>query len=130
MLYLGNLDASRDWGYAPEYVEAMWRMLQQDSPDDYVIGTGTSYSVRDFVTLAFQHVGLDWEKYVEIDPLYFRPAEVDDLRADASKAASQLKWRHSTEVPELVRIMVDAELDELRAAVSGSRVGSAVGESV
>ncbi len=124
-LFMGNMDACRDWGYAPEYVEAMWLMLQQDRPDDYVIGTGTSYSVRDFVTLAFQHVGLDWEEFVEIDPLYFRPAEVDDLRADPGKAAKQLNWRHRTEVPELVKIMVDAELEDINAGSSTPRLAAA-----
>ena len=85
-LYLGNLEAKRDWGYAPEYVEAMWLMLQQDEPDDYVIGTGETHSVREFVEAAFAYAGLDWQAYVEIDPRYFRPTEVDFLRADASKA--------------------------------------------
>jgi GDPmannose 4,6-dehydratase len=109
-LYMGNTDARRDWGYAPEYVEAMWMMLQQDTPSDYVIGTGTSYSVRDFLEIAFSHAGLDWKDYVKIDPAYFRPAEVDDLRADASKAHKELGWCHRVETPELARIMVDAEL--------------------
>jgi GDPmannose 4,6-dehydratase len=113
-LYMGNIDARRDWGYAPDYVEAMWTMLQQDAPDDYVIGTGTSYSVRDFLELSFGHLGLDWNDHVEIDPAYFRPAEVDDLRADASKAHKVLGWRHNVETPELARIMVDAELDAIR----------------
>ena len=109
-LYLGNLDASRDWGYAPEYVEGMWRMLQHDTPADYVIATGTSYSVRDFVSLAFDHVGLDWEKYVDHDRRYERPTEVDSLIGDASKAATDLGWKAQVHVPELVRIMVDADL--------------------
>ncbi|RZT26850.1 GDPmannose 4,6-dehydratase [Kribbella sp. VKM Ac-2569] len=109
-LYLGNLDASRDWGYAPEYVEGMWRMLQHDTPADYVIATGTSYSVRDFVSLAFDHVGLDWEKYVDHDQRYERPTEVDSLIGDASKAATDLGWKAQVHVPELVRIMVDADL--------------------
>ncbi|MFG1907857.1 GDP-mannose 4,6-dehydratase [Kribbella sp. NPDC048928] len=112
-LYLGNLDASRDWGYAPEYVEGMWRMLQHDTPADYVIATGTSYSVRDFVALAFEHVGLDWERYVDYDKRYERPTEVDSLIGDASKAASDLGWKAQVHVPELVRIMVDADLAEL-----------------
>ena len=85
-LYLGNLDAVRDWGYAPEYVEAMWRMLQADEPTDYVVATGTAYSVRDFVTLAFEQAGLDWEKHVRFDERYLRPSEVDALIGDASKA--------------------------------------------
>ncbi|MET7281232.1 GDP-mannose 4,6-dehydratase [Kribbella sp. NPDC005582] len=109
-LYLGNLDACRDWGYAPEYVEGMWRMLQHDTPADYVIATGTSYSVRDFVSLAFDHVGLDWEKYVDHDSRYERPTEVDSLIGDASKANTELDWKAQTHVPELVRIMVDADL--------------------
>ncbi len=110
VLFLGNLDARRDWGYAQEYVEAMWLMLQQDEPRDYVIGTGTSYSVRDFLEVTFEHLGLDWQEYVRIDPAYFRPAEVDDLRADPSKARRELGWSHSVEVPKLARLMVEAEL--------------------
>ncbi|MFF1823048.1 GDP-mannose 4,6-dehydratase [Kribbella sp. NPDC058245] len=109
-LYLGNLSACRDWGYAPEYVEGMWRMLQADTPDDYVIATGTSYSVRDFVSLAFDHVGLDWEDYVDHDSRYERPTEVDSLIGDASKANTELGWKAQTHVPEMVRIMVDADL--------------------
>jgi GDPmannose 4,6-dehydratase len=109
-LYLGNLEACRDWGYAPEYVEGMWRMLQHDTPADYVIATGTSYSVRDFVSLAFDHVGLDWEKYVDYDQRYVRPTEVDSLIGDASKAATDLGWKAQVHVPELVRVMVDADL--------------------
>ncbi|MBK7930444.1 MAG: GDP-mannose 4,6-dehydratase [Bryobacterales bacterium] len=113
-LYMGNLDAKRDWGYAPEYVEAMWRMLQQDSPCDYVIGTGEMHSVREFLDLAFAHVGLDANRHVEIDPRYLRPAEVDALQADPAKAYTQLGWRHHTSFADLVRIMVDAELDALK----------------
>ena len=113
-LYMGNLDAKRDWGYAPEYVEAMWRMLQQDSADDYVIGTGEMHSVREFLDLAFAHVGLDASKHVEIDSRYLRPAEVDALQADPSKAYQRLGWRHQTSFADLVRIMVDAELDSLK----------------
>nr|WP_202888155.1 GDP-mannose 4,6-dehydratase [Kribbella solani] len=112
-LYLGNLSACRDWGYAPEYVEGMWRMLQHDTPADYVIATGTSYSVRDFVELAFEHVGLDWEKYVDHDQRYERPTEVDSLIGDASKATTELGWKAQVHVPELVRIMVDADLAQL-----------------
>ncbi|MFC0624473.1 GDP-mannose 4,6-dehydratase [Kribbella deserti] len=112
-LYLGNLDACRDWGYAPEYVEGMWRMLQHDHPDDYVVATGTSYSVKDFVQLAFQHAGLDWEKYVDYDARYERPTEVDSLIGDASKAQAELGWKAQVHVPELVKIMVDADLAEL-----------------
>jgi len=112
-LYLGNLEAARDWGYAPEYVEGMWRMLQHDTPADYVIATGTSYSVRDFVALSFEHVGLDWEKYVDHDQRYERPTEVDSLIGDASKATTELGWKAQVHVPELVQIMVDADLAAL-----------------
>jgi len=108
-LYMGNLDAVRDWGYAKEYVEAMWRMLQADEPDDYVIATGTSYTVRDFLQIAFAHVGLDWEKHVRFDERYLRPTEVDDLVGDASKATQQLGWKPQTLTPELARLMVDAD---------------------
>ncbi len=112
-LYLGNLEAARDWGYAPEYVEGMWRMLQHGQPADYVIATGTSYSVRDFVSLAFDHVGLDWNDYVDYDARYERPTEVDSLIGDASKAMEELSWKAQVHVPELVRIMVDADLEQL-----------------
>ena len=109
-LYLGNLDAFRDWGYASEYVEAMWLMLQQDQPDDFVIATGEMHSVREFVQLAFGLVGLDWQEYVEIDPRYFRPTEVDELCGDASKAKQALGWSPGTSFPELVKIMLAADL--------------------
>jgi GDPmannose 4,6-dehydratase len=109
-LYLGNLEACRDWGYAPEYVEGMWRMLQIATPTDYVFATGTSYSVREFASLAFEHVGLDWEQFVDHDDRYLRPTEVDSLIGDASKAHIELGWKAQVQVPELVRIMVDAEL--------------------
>jgi GDPmannose 4,6-dehydratase len=112
-LYLGNLDACRDWGYAPEYVEGMWRMLQHHEPADYVIATGTSYSVRDFVSLAFRHAGMDWEQYVDYDARYVRPTEVDSLVGDASKAQVELGWKAQVHVPELVQIMVDADLAAL-----------------
>ncbi|GAB2583363.1 GDP-mannose 4,6-dehydratase [Kribbella endophytica] len=112
-LYLGNLDACRDWGYAPEYVEGMWRMLQHHEPSDYVVATGTSYSVRDFVQLSFQHAGLDWEQFVDYDQRYERPTEVDSLIGDASKAQTELSWKAQVHVPELVRIMVDADLAAL-----------------
>lgn len=117
-LYLGNLDAKRDWGYAPEYVEAMWMMLQQDAPDDFVIATGESHSVRDFVEEAFGHLGLDYEKHVKIDPRYFRPAEVDHLLGDYSKAKKVLGWEPKTSFTELVKKMVDAEVQALNAPVS------------
>ena len=109
-LYLGNLDARRDWGYAPDYVIAMWKMLQSESPDDFVIGTGTDYSVKDFVQLAFAHVGLNWEDYVRFDAKYLRPSEVDVLIADASKAKQKLKWESSTSLKELIAIMVEHDL--------------------
>jgi GDPmannose 4,6-dehydratase len=108
-LVLGNIDARRDWGYAPEYVEAMWRMLQHDVPDDYVVATGDSYSVRDFCELAFSHVGLDWQEHVKTDPRYERPAEVPDLIGDPSKAARVLGWEASVRTPALAAIMVDAD---------------------
>jgi GDPmannose 4,6-dehydratase len=112
-LYLGNLAAKRDWGYAPEYVDVMWRMLQQDDPDDYVIGTGAAHSVKEFVEAAFAYAGLDWQAYVEIDSRYFRPTEVDDLRADASKARRQLGWEPMVGFHELVAIMVDADMEAM-----------------
>ena len=114
-LYLGNLDARRDWGYAPEYTEAMWRMLQADEPTDYVVATGTSYSVGDFVRMAFEHAGLDWEKHVRFDPRYLRPTEVDDLIGDATRAKDILGWQPETFTPELVKIMVDADRAKLGA---------------
>jgi GDPmannose 4,6-dehydratase len=112
-VYLGNLDAVRDWGYAPEYVEGMWRMLQADQPDDYVLATGEAYSVRDFVEAAFSHVGLDWNEYVKYDERYLRPTEVDALVGDASKAERLVGWRPSVRTPELARIMVDADIAAL-----------------
>ena len=111
-LYLGNLDARRDWGYAPEYVEAMWRILQHDQPDEFVVATGEMHTVREFVELAFGLVGLDWNDHVAIDPRYFRPTEVDELCGDASKARDALGWESTTTFPELVRIMVAADLQE------------------
>lgn len=118
-LYLGNLDARRDWGYAPDYVRAMWLMLQQEEPGDYVIGTGESYSVREFVEAAFGHAGLDWQEHVVIDPRYFRPAEVDHLRADPSRANRCLGWQPSVTFREIVRIMVDADLAEVERQLAG-----------
>ncbi|MDQ0844824.1 GDP-mannose 4,6-dehydratase [Streptomyces sp. V1I6] len=109
-LHLGNLEARRDWGYAPEYVDAMWRMLQCGTPDDYVVATGTSYSVRDFLTFCFERAGLDWERHVRFDERYLRPSEVPDLIGDASKAQRELGWRPTVLTPELARIMTDAEL--------------------
>ena len=119
-LYLGNLDARRDWGYAKDYFEAMWLMLQADEPDDYVIATGKMHAVRDLLDEAFGHVGLDWSQHVEIDPRYFRPAEVDELLGDASKAREQLGWTPSVDFPQLVRIMVDHDLEDLARRGPGS----------
>ena len=114
-LYLGNLDAKRDWGYAPEFCEAMWLMMQQPKPDDYVIGTGETHSVREFVELAFQEAGLgDWKKYVVIDKKYYRPAEVHALVADYSKAKRILKWQPKTKFKDLVKIMVWNDINESR----------------
>jgi GDPmannose 4,6-dehydratase len=112
---LGNLDARRDWGFAGDYVEAMWRMLQQPTPQDYVVGTGTTHSVRDLVEAAFGHVGLDWRKHVKTDQRYMRPAEVDLLQADPGKAKRELGWSPSVGFEELVSMMVDADLERLRA---------------
>jgi GDPmannose 4,6-dehydratase len=109
-LYLGNLDAKRDWGYAKEYVEAMWAMLQQDKPEDYVIATGETHSVAEFLTEAFSYVNLDWRDYVELDPKYLRPAEVDLLIGDASKARREIGWNPKVTFKELVRLMVDADV--------------------
>ena len=109
-LFLGNLDAKRDWGFAGDYVEAMWRMLQQETPDDYVVATGTSISVRNFLDLVFERLDLDWKQYVEVDPRYFRPAEVDHLEGDPSKARKMLGWEPTTTVQELSRMMVDSDL--------------------
>jgi len=111
-LYLGNLDAKRDWGFAPEYVKTMWLMLQQDKPDDYVLGTGKSHSVKEFVEAAFDYAGLNWKKYVEIDPRYFRPTEVAHLRADIAKAKRQLRWNPQIGFKDLIKIMVDYDLSQ------------------
>jgi GDPmannose 4,6-dehydratase len=111
---LGNLDARRDWGFAGDYVDAMWRMLQQPSPQDYVVGTGQTHSVRDLVEAAFGHVGLDWRKHVKSDPRYMRPAEVDVLQADPSKARRELGWSPQVDFKELIAMMVDADLERLR----------------
>jgi GDPmannose 4,6-dehydratase len=118
-LYLGNLDAKRDWGYAKEYVEAMWLMLQQDKADDYVIATNETHSVREFLEVAFSHAGLDWREHVEIDPRYKRPAEVDLLMGDYSKAKNQLGWEPRTRFQQLAQLMVDADLEAIRRARQG-----------
>lgn len=113
-LYLGNLDARRDWGYAKDYVEAMWLMLQQDTADDYVIATGETHSVREFVERVFDRLGLDWRRYVEVDPRYFRPAEVDVLLGDATKARRKLGWKPRVTFEQLIEIMVDHDLELAR----------------
>ena len=113
-LFLGNLDAKRDWGYAKEYVEAMWLMLQQEQADDYVVATGETHSVKEFLEVAFGHAGLDWQKHVEIDPRYYRPAEVDLLIGDASKAKRKLGWEPKTKFADLTKLMVDADIELLR----------------
>ncbi len=118
-LYLGNLDAKRDWGYAKEYVEAMWLMLQQDQPDDYVIATGETHSVREFLEEAFGHVGLDWSNYVVQDPRYLRPTEVDLLIGDCTKARHKLGWHPKTTFKALVKLMVDADIALLKAHREG-----------
>lgn len=115
-LFMGNLDAVRDWGYAAEYVEGMWRMLQADEPDDFVLATGAGFSVRDFLQVSFEHAGLNWEDHVRFDERYLRPTEVDSLIGDASKAHEKLGWKASVETPELARIMVDADIEALRNA--------------
>jgi GDPmannose 4,6-dehydratase len=121
-LYLGNLQARRDWGYAPEYVEAMWRMLQRDRPDDYVIATGESHTVQEFCEAAFGHAGLEWRRHVLVDPSYYRPAEVDELRGEASKAHLELDWKPQTGFTELVRLMVDADIRQLDDELAGRTV--------
>lgn len=118
-LWMGNLDAVRDWGYAPEYTDGMWRMLQADAPDDFVLATGTAYTIRDFLGFAFGHVGLDWQDYVKFDPHFLRPTEVDELIGDAGKAERVLGWKASVLPPELATIMVDADI----AMLDGAPVG-------
>ena len=120
-LYLGNLDARRDWGHARDYVEAMWLMLQQDEPCDYVVGTGEAHSVREFAERAFAYVGLDWEPFVAIDPHYFRPTEVEHLHADPSRAMTELGWKPRTTFTELVEEMVEADLAEHELSLDAAR---------
>lgn len=115
-IFLGNLDSVRDWGYAPEYVEGMWRMLQADEPEDFVLATGGHFTVRDFVQVAFQHAGLNWEDHVRFDERYLRPSEVDALIGDASKAADKLEWVPTVDTGELAKIMVDADIAALACA--------------
>ena len=121
-LNLGNLDARRDWGYAKDYVEAMWLMLQQDEPDDFVIATGKDHSVRDLVEIAFGHLGLDWEDHVELDPALLRPAEVDHLIGDYSKAREKLGWEPRTSFEELIRLMVDSDMELLSTSSAAQRL--------
>jgi GDPmannose 4,6-dehydratase len=117
-LRLGNLEARRDWGYAPDYVRGIWLMLQQEKPDDYVLATGETHSVREFVQIAFDHVGLDWEQYVVVDPKYYRPAEVDLLVGNPAKARRVLGWEPTVTFEQLVRLMVDADLALLQEKVA------------
>jgi GDPmannose 4,6-dehydratase len=118
-LYMGNLDAKRDWGYAPDFVEAMWMMLQHDKPDDFVVATGETHSVREFLEASFTHAGLDWDEHVVIDEKYFRPSEVDVLLGDASKAERELGWKPRVKFDELVRIMVDADVRDIEEQLAG-----------
>ena len=119
-LFLGNLDAKRDWGFAGDYVEGMWLMLQQPEPDDFVLATGETHSVRELLDVAFDLAGLDWKKYVQIDPRYFRPAEVDILLGDASKARTKLGWQPKVGFEELVKMMVEADLELVRSKIYGT----------
>jgi GDPmannose 4,6-dehydratase len=121
---LGNLDAMRDWGYAGDYVKAMWMMLQQEEPNDYVVASGQKHSVREMVELAFGHVGLDWRDHVEVDPRLFRPAEVNTLRGDAAKARTRLGWSPTVTFPELVRMMVDADLERVGREIANGSSGA------
>jgi GDPmannose 4,6-dehydratase len=121
-LYLGNLDAKRDWGYTPDYTDAMWRILQADEPDDFVIATGEMFSVRDFLDEAANHMGLDWHDFVEFDERYLRPAEVDALQGDPAKAREKLGWTPTVTFKELVQIMVDADREQLADQLSGRAV--------
>jgi GDPmannose 4,6-dehydratase len=120
---LGNLDAERDWGYAKDYVEAMWLMLQQDAPEDYVIATGEAHSVQELVDVAFAHVGLDPEEHVRIDPKYLRPAEVEHLIGDPDKASAELGWTPTTSFDDMVRLMVDSDLELLASGVPQKQAG-------
>ncbi len=120
-VYLGNLDAKRDWGYAGDYVQAMWLMLQQDQPDDYVIATGETHTVREFLEVAFGHLNLDWKRYAKTDPKYYRPTDVDLLIGDASKAKKQLNWEPKVRFEELATMMVDADLEAERERLDGTK---------
>jgi GDPmannose 4,6-dehydratase len=129
-LFLGNLEARRDWGYAPEYVVAMWKMLQVDRAEDYVVGTGTDVSVKEFVQMSFEHVGLDWEKYVRFDERYLRPTEVDTLIGNASKAQKDLNWKATVQPNQLAALMVDHDIAILNGYVSDKPVGSVWSEAI
>jgi len=118
-IYLGNLSAKRDWGFAPEYVEAMWLMLQQDKPGDYVIGSGKTHSIEEFLQEAFSYLNLDWKKYIEVDSRLFRPTEVENLKSDPSFAKNKLNWTHRVSFKDLVKIMVDADLELLHLPSPG-----------
>lgn len=120
-LYLGNLDSKRDWGYAKDYVEAMWLMLQQDKPDDYVVATGETHTVKEFCQVAFDHAGLNYEKYVKIDPRYFRPTEVDILIGDSTKAQKVLGWKPKVKFEQLAKMMVDSDYNDLKAKIEGRK---------
>ena len=121
-VYLGNLDAVRDWGYAPDYVEGMWRMLQHSEPTDFVLATGVATTVREFAIAVFEHAGLDWERHVRIDPRYRRPTEVDSLLGDATKAVELLGWRATVTAPDLAKLMTDADMQLLEDELSGRTV--------
>jgi GDPmannose 4,6-dehydratase len=128
-LYLGNLDAKRDWGHARDYVEAMWLMLQADKPDDYVVATGEAHSVREFVEAAFGHLGLDWQAYVDVDPRYLRPTEVSHLLGNSQKGQKALGWKPRVTFAELVRVMVDHDFELARQEQTLRRAGHNVAES-
>jgi GDPmannose 4,6-dehydratase len=128
-LYLGNLDARRDWGYARDYVEAMWLMLQAGEPEDYVIATGETHTVRDFLEKAFSHLDLDWQKYVEIDPRYFRPAEVELLKGDFSKARTKLGWEPKVNFDELVKLMTDHDLELAKQEAAAQQIKPAANKA-
>ena len=126
-LFLGNLDAKRDWGHARDYVRAMWMMLQADSPEDYVVGKGESRSVREFLDAAFGHLGLAWDAFVEVDPNYFRPTEVEHLEADPSLARTQLGWEATVTFAELVAEMVESDLAEVGLSLDSARERASAG---
>jgi GDPmannose 4,6-dehydratase len=123
-LYLGNLSARRDWGYAPEYVRAMWLMLQQEKPGDYVIGTGENHTVEEFVQKAFAHASMDWKEYTIIDPRYYRPTEVDNLLANKTKAHTELNWAPTTDFNRLITIMVDSECQAIARPLNSSAISA------